>query len=73
MPAKKAEFIIEDMIVSVACPDCGSKPPSPKYPNSIGWDKSEVKSVGKRGKVKCLHCGSQFGLPARLFDLMNLR
>lgn len=72
MPKPKAEIRIEDAIVSVACPVCQSRQASPSYSNSEGWDKNDVKKVGRRGQIKCLHCGERFLLPVKVFALMEL-
>ncbi len=70
MGKKKAGYTIEDVIVSIVCPHCMNKQHSPNYPDSFGWDRSDVKRVGRRSEVKCEACGRTFPLPATLFNLM---
>ena len=50
MAKKKAEFKIEDLIVSVICPHCKQKQDSPGWVNSLGWDKNDLRRVGAHGK-----------------------
>jgi transcription elongation factor Elf1 len=70
MSKQKAEFVIKDLIVQVKCPSCRAAQYSPNWSESLGWDKADVKKVGERGQIKCLHCGERFALPAKLFQMM---
>jgi hypothetical protein len=72
MGRRKGEFNIEDVIVSVLCPRCGNKQPSPGYPDSLGWDSKDVGRIGQSGEVACGVCRERFPLPAQLFHLLKL-
>lgn len=72
MPREKAVFRIDDIVVQVGCPACRNWQPSPGYPNSLGWDKSDAKKTGRKGVVQCESCGARFALPAQLFHLMEV-
>jgi hypothetical protein len=69
MAKQKADFEVKDIIVQVQCPVCRAPQYSPDYKDSLGWDGKDLRKVGERGQVKCLHCGATFGLPAKLFQL----
>ena len=72
MARKKAKFAIEDIIVSLECPFCGSNLPSPKYPNSVGWDRTELKLYGTSKAVVCEKCRERVLLPTKLFEIAGL-
>jgi hypothetical protein len=72
MGRRKAQFQIEDVIVSVTCPRCGNKQPSPGYPESLGWDEKDVARIGQTGEVVCATCRERFPLPSKLFHLLEL-
>ncbi|MGH9942462.1 MAG: hypothetical protein ACRD9R_08920 [Pyrinomonadaceae bacterium] len=71
MNRRKAEFRVEDVVVSVICPHCQNQQHSPNYPTSFGWDKSDAKRVGPKGEMACEMCRQKFALPAALFSLMT--
>ncbi len=71
MAKKKAEVKVEDVIVSVACPECGERLVSPGFPQSLGWDRKDVKKVGAGGRLNCPKCRNRFELPAKLFTLVE--
>jgi ribosomal protein S27E len=72
MPVKKAEIEVADVIVKVACPECHTEQPSPHYAPSTGWDKTDVRRVGTGARaVHCSKCGNRFGLPTKVFTLME--
>jgi hypothetical protein len=68
----KAQFNIEDVVVSVVCPSCHNKQPSPNWPSSYGWDRKDVGHVGRAGVVVCATetCRQRFPLPVTLFNLV---
>lgn len=70
MSQLKAQFTIEDVIVSVICPKCDNKQPSPNNPASLGWDRKDVNRVGQAGVVICANekCRLRFPLLVRLFN-----
>lgn len=70
MSQRKAVFIVDDMIVKVECLTCGTPQHSPNYPNSLGWDKKDVKGIGSKGHVACANCRAKFALPAVLVKQM---
>jgi hypothetical protein len=72
MGKRKAQFNIEDVIVSILCPRCGNKQPSPGFPDSLGWDVKDVSGARKKGEVVCLVCNERFPLPSQLFHLLKL-
>jgi hypothetical protein len=69
MAKAKARFTVEDLIVSVTCPGCGARLRSPGYPDSFGWDKSDVRRFRGDKAAACESCRESFRLPVKLFDL----
>jgi hypothetical protein len=72
MPRRKAEVIVEDIIVTVKCPNCHFPQPSPRYPGSFGWDGAELIKVGA-ASVTCFKCQELFNIPASLKALASGR
>jgi len=72
MPRRKAEVIVEDIVVTVKCPNCHYPQPSPQYPGSFGWDGSELIKFGA-ASVACFKCRGLFNIPAALMTLASGR
>jgi Zn finger protein HypA/HybF involved in hydrogenase expression len=72
MPRRKAEVTVEDIIVSVKCPECHFPQPSFNYPGSFGWDGREVVKSGS-ASVACFKCKELFNIPASLLALVENR
>jgi len=67
--AKKADFKIDDVIVTIACPYCQAQQRPPTYPNSYGWDRKYINRVATKGEITCGKCGKKFELPVTLINL----
>jgi hypothetical protein len=69
MPKLKARFVIQDLIVEIDCPTCGEPQVSPHYPDSLGWDKVDVRRAAANHGVVCARCRDNFQLPVKLVEM----
>jgi Zn finger protein HypA/HybF involved in hydrogenase expression len=72
MPRRKADITVEDIIVTVKCPNCSFPQPSPLYPGSFGWDGKEVSKFDSVS-VACFKCRELFNIPASLLAMVQNR
>jgi hypothetical protein len=66
---RTALFSVAHVEVSIACPYCAERQPSPRDGDEF-WQRDDVTETGMGGLVQCRDCKSFFGLPSKLFDII---
>jgi hypothetical protein len=63
---REALFSVAQIEVTIACPHCSKRQPSPD--GSRTWKRDGVTRAGMGGLVQCVDCKGFFRLPVKLFD-----